>query len=488
MKKLYNNILMQLVLALYAFSFTACQQFDIDSQPEGPLNIQIDALDTYTVLATSPSNVVFNISSNTPWSVTSDRQWCKPSPAMSAASSLVSEIVVIIEDNPDKESRTATLTIKAENIEKEKVITITQASKEELVVIPYGEIVSANGEAITFDIISNKPWQVIPSSSLVSNIDKQSGEGNENGEKESITVTIPVNSGIKRTADITVKTAFEEKTFTITQDGISIEPANPEETSNELGGEIGEKTITINANVEWNVKVPDEFKEWLAAEANDNQLTLKTIANSNAIVPRTGHVLLSPKQTIAGFEDVVIEVVQQSLFTITGSYNIIDATTGYTKVMKCDVVSSFLTQKGHVTFEFDDMNMTGSSYITFYMKPLKDKGDANFYFKLCPDNKTSTFQCGGGFAWAAKTLTLSTEEVNAIRKIEFYIEDDPNNAGKLRLRLLINEVEKIVLEKRNNIYETDPDMNPGLTINLNSPQLGADDYYIIKSVTYEPEK
>lgn len=75
MKKLYNNILMQLVLALYAFSFTACQQFDIDSQPEGPLNIQIDALDTYTVLATSPSNVVFNISSNTPWSVTSDRQW-----------------------------------------------------------------------------------------------------------------------------------------------------------------------------------------------------------------------------------------------------------------------------------------------------------------------------------------------------------------------------------------------------------------------------
>ena len=65
MKKLYNNILMQLVLALYAFSFTACQQFDIDSQPEGPLNIQIDALDTYTVLATSPSNVVFNISPNT---------------------------------------------------------------------------------------------------------------------------------------------------------------------------------------------------------------------------------------------------------------------------------------------------------------------------------------------------------------------------------------------------------------------------------------
>lgn len=58
MKKLYSNTLMQLILALCTFSFVACQEFDIDSQPEGPLNIQIDALESYTALATSPSNVV----------------------------------------------------------------------------------------------------------------------------------------------------------------------------------------------------------------------------------------------------------------------------------------------------------------------------------------------------------------------------------------------------------------------------------------------
>ena len=40
MKKLYSNTLMQLILALCTFSFVACQEFDIDSQPEGPLNIQ----------------------------------------------------------------------------------------------------------------------------------------------------------------------------------------------------------------------------------------------------------------------------------------------------------------------------------------------------------------------------------------------------------------------------------------------------------------
>lgn len=65
MKKLYNNTLLQLILALCTFSFVACQEFDIDSQPEGPLNIQIDALEAYTALATSPSNIVL-ISVQTP--------------------------------------------------------------------------------------------------------------------------------------------------------------------------------------------------------------------------------------------------------------------------------------------------------------------------------------------------------------------------------------------------------------------------------------
>ena len=78
MKKLYSNTLMQLILALCTFSFVACQEFDIDSQPEGPLNIQIDALSLILLLAISPSNVVFNISSNTPWTIESDQQWCKP--------------------------------------------------------------------------------------------------------------------------------------------------------------------------------------------------------------------------------------------------------------------------------------------------------------------------------------------------------------------------------------------------------------------------
>ena len=171
MKKLYYNTFVQLILALYTFSFVACQEFDIDSQPEGSPNIQIDALETYTALATSPSNIVFNISSNTPWNITSDQQWCKPTPSMSASSSLVSEIVITIENNTGKQSRTAKLTITAEGIDEKKVITINQTSKENLVVIPYDELVPTEGADIQFTIASNKPWEIIPSTAFISDID-----------------------------------------------------------------------------------------------------------------------------------------------------------------------------------------------------------------------------------------------------------------------------------------------------------------------------
>lgn len=249
MKKLYNNTLLQLILALCTFSFVACQEFDIDSQPEGPLNIQIDALEAYTALATSPSNIVFNISSNTPWTIESNQQWCKPTPTMSAASSLVSEIVVTLENNVGKQMRTAQLFIKAEGIEGTKVVTIEQASKEDLVVIRPTDIVPTEGGMVSFNIISNKPWEIITTTQFLENIDKTSGTGNENGEKENITITVPQNTGAIRSAEITVKTAFQEETFTITQDGIVIETKNEEDAVNTMSGEGGEKTIEINSLV-----------------------------------------------------------------------------------------------------------------------------------------------------------------------------------------------------------------------------------------------
>ena len=89
------------ILAASLSTMFSCQELTIDSQPDAPVSIYIDALDSYSLAGTAPGRIVFNISSNTPWTITSDSQWCLPSPAMSASSSLVSEITVTTEDNPD---------------------------------------------------------------------------------------------------------------------------------------------------------------------------------------------------------------------------------------------------------------------------------------------------------------------------------------------------------------------------------------------------
>lgn len=485
MKKLYTRTLM---LALCIFSFSACQEFSIDSQPEGALNMKIDAQDSYTALATSPSNVVFNISSNTPWTITSDQQWCKPSPAMSASSSLVSEIVVTMENNEGKQSRTAKLIVKAEGVEATKVITITQTSKEDLMVIPYDEIVPTEGGQISFKIASNKAWEVIPSTAFISDIDKKTGTGNENATEETIIIKIPANAGARREGQITVQTDFQKKTFTITQNGVVIEQEEPSESGTiDFGWSQKEKIVKIRANKAWKVKVPKEYAEWISAEAlNDSELKITLLKSSNKLVSRKGQVLLSTVEVISGFEGIPFEITQAPQFYFPGnaSNRIVDETTGNVKMMSVvgnNINSNFALKKGHLIVEFAEVNMTGESRLYFNMWP--DVGNTNFNF---PFTSGASVTCGGGFEWEQKTFTLTNEEIKAVRKIEFFVEDDSENIGKLRIRMLLNGVEKVNLKNKTNVYVSDPSNNPGQKIYLQLTNAKEGESYTIKSITHEP--
>ena len=129
---------------------SSCQELSIDSQPDAPTAIYIDALDEYDLLAISPSRIVFNVSTNTPWQIETDSQWCLPTPSMSAASSLVSEITVNTENNPDMAPRTATLKITAEELGLVKEITINQAARPEEPMVTDDPEVPAAGFDVTF--------------------------------------------------------------------------------------------------------------------------------------------------------------------------------------------------------------------------------------------------------------------------------------------------------------------------------------------------
>lgn len=490
MKKLYSSLFILLTLALHAASFISCQEFHIDSQPEGPAKIQIDAQDTYTVLATAPNNIVFNISSNTPWTISSSAQWCKITPSMSAASSLVSEIVVAIESNSGLNTRSANIKIKAEGIEVEKIITIVQASKENLVVIPYDQLAPTEGGDISFTLASNKAWKIIPSTAFLSNIDKKTGEGTVDAKEEKITITLPSNPGAKREGKITVKTEFEEYTFDITQNGVIIEQEEaPESTTVKVGGTSTEKIIKIRSNKEWKVEVPTAYQPWLKAEAlSETELKLTTTVN-NLLINRIGQIRLKTKEIIDGFEGVVFEIEQSSAYNMNGGTDkyIIDQATGYVKVLGGgNINSTYLFKKGRLTFDFESINISSGDWIEFNM--WTDFGrQPNFHLHFKAD-AISNFTCGGGLNWTQKTFTWTAAQVNAVRKLEFLVDYKEGNTDLLVLKLIADNKEVAILD--NNIkdcYKSGDDANyPGQTVWLKPHYRTAEANYIVKSITWEP--
>ena len=98
MKKLSFYTILCCLAVVCTFSLNSCQEFNIDSQAEFPPLLETDAQSEYAVLAKSPNTIIFNISSNTPWKIKSNKNWCVPTPAMSSASSLIAEVSVIMED------------------------------------------------------------------------------------------------------------------------------------------------------------------------------------------------------------------------------------------------------------------------------------------------------------------------------------------------------------------------------------------------------
>ncbi|MGL5261551.1 MAG: hypothetical protein ACRC9P_04115, partial [Bacteroides sp.] len=76
------------------------------------------------------------------------------------------------------------------------------------------------------------------------------------------------------------------------------------------------------------------------------------------------------------------------------------------------------------------------------------------------------------------------EEINAIKKLDVYVEEDPDHSGSLRIRIVIDGKEMGTLVNKDNVYVNNPEQNPGQIIYLGLFDKADSDYFIIKSLTY----
>lgn len=441
---MFANISLYVAVLAAFLSVPSCQDYGIDSQPEAPLSLFTDARDSYSLTALRPDRIVFNISSNTPWSIESSEQWCVPTPAMSASSSLVSEITVNTEDNEGRLSRAAVLTITAEGVGEPVLITVFQASKENLVVVPYDSRIPTEGGDVSFTLVSNKPWEIIPSTAFLSDIDMVSGSGDEDGRVNTITVRVPANPGAVRSGELKVRTDFEEYVFTLTQNGVVMELAgSPDPHSLVLpeGGLPVEHVCEIRSNRPWKVSVPDEYAGWLSAEKISDTAMKISASMNDRLSQRRGEVLLESQEIIDGFDGIAIEVRQDPPFVFgPGVGAEVDESTGNVKVefSKGEIFrSGFVVNKGRTVVELADMHVTALKKFGFCFISSGPLG-SNYKFHAEADGNYR-FRCGGGFAWSAalaKPFTL--DEINALRRLEFVVEDDPSQAGKLSISVYLN--------------------------------------------------
>lgn len=461
MKTIFKETAKVIAALAAIFGAASCQEYTIDSQPELPKQLNTDALESYDIVATSPKAIIFNISSNVPWTVTSDQSWCIPTPGMSSASSLIEEITVNCESNTETSSRTASITIAAEELGTVKVIKVVQGPKGILEVQPVeGEFAVEGGES-TFTVTSNSSWRAVSSRQWLT-FDIPSSEGT--GEIEVVkAVCAPNTNGAVRTTIVTVSNSTESKTFEVTQDGSYLEFKEVAEDA----------LIFASAGQTRTYEVSTDLKDWDVTSSNtdfaqvrktEEGLVEVSMDFNDIFIDRKAVITLVPKNDVEGLTGNIIEVTQGQNFEQVvkgGSKLAVDPETGAATFEsptseECRVrtfAKDF--QLGRYTWTFSDVQVQEGFWI-----------DANFTASKKPrwDNYLGTPK----LSWSAPAFTFKTwaenvsgfhgkeykyevtlEEVNAMRTLmlEMKLKDGDNT--KITTRLTLNDKVLVDTEQEN---------------------------------------
>ena len=273
-------------------ALAACQQFKIDTQmtPEkAAANIRLvcDAVDAYTFPAQNPGTETFNISSNTPWTITrsSGADWCSVTPSSSASSSLISDVVISVKPNTDDTDRSCTLTVKGDNVNKVYTITVVQARNGKLYVTPIPQDYAACGGPLSFTFLTNQPWEVRSDVSWIS-FNRQNGEPDPEGRSITIIATAEPSTVLERIATITVVAGDDEESFDVSQLGT----LTVAELSDAFPGAGGSQTFKLRTDLPWRCD-----KTWLSfdkesGEGDGSSVTITATATANDGAVRTATV------------------------------------------------------------------------------------------------------------------------------------------------------------------------------------------------------
>ena len=257
-----KKIALMLAIAVAAIACKPEEQIT----PEVTVNSDAAAL----VIEQEGGEVLIDFDANVEWTAAfkGATDWCTLSPASGAAGP--NKVKVIAVENETNDNRTVTVVITAQTAVKEVVV--TQLQKDALVIsgektfaVPAegGEVKFAVNHNLAIDVTTDADWITMTKAM----------------ETSEITLAVAANTGAERTAEIVVKAGALKQTLTVTQAAwtpvFEVEPAADQWIA--LDG--GSVSITVNANVEYNVTVG--ANEWLTVTNEGDVYTFTAGANAS---------------------------------------------------------------------------------------------------------------------------------------------------------------------------------------------------------------
>ena len=478
-----------------------CVDTSIDSQPEAAANIQTDARESYDFTALSPMSVTFEVSANTPWRIESDAQWCTVSPSMSASSSLVETVTINVEENTAYSSREATVTIKGTDIDFTKTVAIRQDSNADLIVLTPSAPVAAGGADVEITVHSNKAWEYFALTDILQDADVTSGDGSADA---TVTIKVPANPGLSREGSFMIRTALEERTYTIMQDGMVLRTSIG---AVDFAWDEQEFIIPVEANIDWKAAVSAGAESWLTVEkTNAATLVVRPVSYNELLTAKTAEITISPAADIAGIEDIVIPVSQDICYTLHESAEVVAEGVRFPLSQGITFFQSkFKYRHGRFTIELADGIQSVKSRLMFDM--VHYTGDANignyrlFVATNDVDNAGSTpasrtrVQGGASMActpwqtifWTNEATKLTAADCHEITTIQYELKKNDAGSTVGRSYVKLASGREVEVLQTINANDADEDMKRVMKFQLVNQVAGdAADHIIIKSISFEP--
>jgi hypothetical protein len=263
-------------LSLVAFS---CND---DKDTEKWVDLRYNPKDVYTLSATSPEDIVFEVSSTAEWEVFGTADWYSITPA-SGSPNAIEKVTIKASDNTGLDDRFDTVTIKSDYWTGKRFV-INQKGNAYLRIEDKDTILTQDvvGQK-TFSIKANQTWsgKVTQGSEWLSII------GNTTGSMDGqMTVEASINKGERRLAVVTLYDRHDLPASSIIfiQEGVTLDPAV---TYARLSKQAQTYKLSVESNTDWKISKPDDVT-WLSMEqtnySQDGEVEISLMENTGPVV------------------------------------------------------------------------------------------------------------------------------------------------------------------------------------------------------------